>query len=40
MDEMVKENYINIKNDVKQIVSDELVRIANDENLCHLLSKK
>ena len=27
MDEMVKENYINIKNDVKQIVSDELTRI-------------
>ena len=40
MDEMVKENYINIKNDVKQIVSDELERIANDENLSHLLSKK
>ena len=40
MDEMVKENYINIKNDVKQIVSDELERIANDEDLCHLLSKK
>ena len=40
MDEMVKENYINIKNEVKQIVSDELDRIANDENLCHLLSKK
>ena len=40
MDEMVKENYINIKNDVKQIVSDELERIANDVNLCHLLNKK
>ena len=40
MDQMVKENYINIKNDVKQIVKDELERIANDENLCHLLSKK
>ena len=40
MDDMVKENYINIKNDVKQIVSDELERIANDENLCHLLNKK
>ena len=39
MDEMVKENYINIKNEVKQIVSDELERIANDENLCHLLNK-
>ena len=40
MDEMVKENYLNIKNEVKQIVADELERIANDENLCHLLSKK
>ena len=40
MDEMVKENYINIKNEVKQIVNDELERIANDENLCHLLNKK
>ena len=40
MDQMVKENYINIKNDVKQIVKDELERIANDENLCHLLNKK
>ena len=40
MEQMVKENYINIKNDVKQIVKDELERIANDENLCHLLSKK
>ena len=40
MDEMVKENYINIKNDVKHIVNDELKRIANDENLCHLLNKK
>ena len=40
MDEIVKENYINIKNEVKQIVNDELERIANDENLCHLLNKK
>ena len=40
MDEMIKGNYINIKNDVKQIVKNELERIANDENLCHLLSKK
>ena len=40
MDQMVKENYINIKNDVKQIVKDELERIANDENLCHILNKK
>ena len=40
MDQMVKENYINIKNEVKQIVKDELERIANDENLCNLLNKK
>ena len=40
MDEMVRENYLNIKNEIKQIVADELERISNDENLCHLLSKK
>ena len=40
MDQMVKDNYINIKNDVKKIVKNELERIANDENLCHLLNKK
>ncbi len=40
MNEMVKENYLTIKNEVKQIVQDELERIANDENLCYLLSKK
>ena len=40
MDEMVRKNYLNIKNEVKQIVVDELERISNDENLCHLLSKK
>jgi len=40
MDEMVRENYLNIKNEVKQIVAEELARISNDENLCHLLSKK
>lgn len=40
MDQMVKENYINIKNDVKQIVKDELERIANDDFPCHWRSKK
>ena len=40
MDEMVRENYLNIKNEVKQIVAEERARISNDENLCHLLSKK
>ena len=30
MDQMVKENYIRIKNDVKHIVANELKRIAED----------
>ena len=29
-----------IKEEVKQIVKDELARIANDEKLSHLLQKK
>ena len=40
MDQMVKDNYIKIKNDVKKIVKNELERIANDDNLCYLLNKK
>ena len=40
MREMIHENYNRIKNEVKQIVKDELARIANDENLSHLLQKK
>ena len=40
MEEMVRQNYDRIKSEVKQIVSDELERISNDENLCHLLNKK
>ena len=37
---MIKENYDRIKAETKQIVSDELERIRNDENLCHLLPKQ
>ena len=40
MREMIHENYNRIKEEVKQIVKDELARIANDENLSHLLQKK
>ena len=39
MDEMVRDNYNRIKNEVKQIVKDELERIANDPELAHLLQK-
>ena len=40
MKEMVKANYRRIKEAVKQIVADELERIAGDENLKHLLQQK
>jgi hypothetical protein len=40
MKEMVKANYRRIKEEVKQIVADELERIAGDENLKHLLQQK
>ena len=40
MREMIHENYNRIKDEVKQIVKDELARIANDEKLSHLLQKK
>ena len=40
MRDMIHENYYRIKEEVKQIVKDELARIANDENLSHLLQKK
>lgn len=40
MKEMIQENYNRIKAETKQIVADELERIRNDENLCHLLSKQ
>ena len=39
MRDMIHSNYNRIKEEVKQIVKDELARIANDENLSHLLQK-
>lgn len=38
--EMIKENYDRIKAEVKQIVADELQRIKDDPDLCHLLPKE
>ena len=35
----IQDNYNRIKEDVKQIVKDELERIAADENLKHLIQK-
>ncbi len=40
MKEMMQENYNRIKEEVKQIVKDELERIAGDEELKHLLQQK
>ena len=40
MRNMIHSNYNRIKEEVKHIVKDELARIANDENLSHLLQKK
>ena len=39
MKQAIQDNYNQIKEDVKQIVKDELERIANDENLKHLIHK-
>ena len=40
MKETVQANYRRIKEEVKHIVQEELERIANDENLKHLLQQK
>lgn len=40
MKEMIKENYDRIKAEAKQIVADELQRIKDDPDLCHLLPKE
>ena len=40
MKEQIQENYNRIKADVKQIVADELQRIADDPELAHLLQQK
>lgn len=39
MKQIIQDNYNQIKKDVKQIVKDEPGRIANDENLKHLIQK-
>lgn len=39
MKEMIKENYDRIKAEAKQIVVEELQRIKDDPELCHLLPK-
>lgn len=38
--EMIKENYDRFKGEAKLIVSDELERIRNDDNLRYLLRKE
>ena len=40
MKEQIQENYNRIKAEVKQIVSNELQRIADDPELSHLLQQK
>mgnify|MGYP004437822535 FL=1 len=40
MKETVQANYRRIKEEVKQIVQEEMERIANDENLKQLLQQK
>ena len=40
MKEQIKENYDRIKADVKQIVADELKRIADNPELAHLIQQK
>lgn len=40
MKEQIQENYNRIKADVKQIVANELKRIADDPELAHLLQQK
>ena len=40
MEETVAANYFRIKEDVKQIVSEELERIRNNPTLAHLLQQK
>ena len=37
---MIKANFNQIKTDVKELCRRELVRIANDDTLKHLIKKK
>jgi len=40
MKEQIQENYNRIKSEVKQIVAEELKRIADDPELAHLIQQK
>jgi hypothetical protein len=40
MQQVIEHNYNQIKADVKQIVADELRRIAEDPDLQHLIKKE
>ena len=40
MQEEIQENYNRIKQEVKQIVEDEITRIKNDPDLCHLIKEE
>jgi hypothetical protein len=40
MEQTIRDNYNRIKDEVKQIVRDELKRIKNDPTLKHLLQQK
>lgn len=40
MQEQIDRNYSQIKNDVVQIIADEMERIKNDPNLQHLLPQE
>ncbi|MDR1984217.1 MAG: TraM recognition domain-containing protein, partial [Prevotellaceae bacterium] len=40
LDEMINNNFTKIKQDVSNIVNDEMSRIANDPNLSHLIKKQ
>lgn len=39
MEQQIQQNYVQIKEDVKQIVLEELERIKKDDNLKHLINK-
>ncbi len=36
----IQRNYSQVKQDVKDIVANEIERIKNDPELCHLLKKR
>ena len=40
MKEQIQENYERIRAEARQIVEDEIQRIKDDPDLCHLLPKE